>query len=61
MQVMYVLHYTLKYFKVEKPCALFVAFNSQTFMLGVIFRPCGRKIAQFPTFVRPQGRTKVAN
>ena len=27
----------------------------------VIFRPCGRKIAQFATFVRPCGRTKVAN
>jgi len=27
----------------------------------VIFRPCGRKIAQFATFIRPCGRTKVAN
>jgi len=27
----------------------------------VIFRPCERKIAQFATFVRPQGRTKVAS
>jgi len=27
----------------------------------VIFRLCGRKIAQCATFVRPCGRTKVAN
>ena len=30
-------------------------------MEDVIFRPCGRKIAQFATFVRPCGRTKVAS
>jgi len=30
-------------------------------MEEVIFRPCGRKIAQFATFLRPCGRTKVAS
>ena len=35
--------------------------GSRVRLEDVIFRPCGRKIAQFATFVRPCGRTKVAS
>jgi len=35
--------------------------ESLYFWEDVVFRPCGRKIAQFATFVHPCGRTKVAS
>jgi len=39
----------------------FSILSGDLFAEDVIFRRCGRKIAQFATFVRRCGRTKVAN